>query len=118
MLRKKACSKRIVITGSGSCSDLGLSFFARDAREVGDKASYTGHHSIMKGKQPQVRFPSLTSSRMSCLTRVPRAVVRSSSKSFMESLPNQGAAQGLLKKKDVDGIAKQLRELLDSSEVQ
>ena len=41
-----------------------------------------------------------------------------SNKSFFRSLPNQRAAQGLLKKKDVDRIAKQLRELLDSSEVQ
>ena len=27
------------------------------SREIGDKASYTGSHSILKSKQPEVRLP-------------------------------------------------------------
>ena len=72
--RKCADMQHSFVTGHSSHSDLGLTLTAWDAREVGDKASYTGHHSIMKGKQPQVRFFSLTSARKSCLSRVPRAV--------------------------------------------
>ena len=74
--RKCADMQHRVVTGHSSHPDLGLTSTAWDAREVGDKASYTGHHSIMKGKQPQVRFLSLTSARKSCLSRVPCAVAR------------------------------------------